>query len=85
MSIETEDWKLRVRFDWEPKYKTVECPTCHGQGKVGGGFKSLDGPEQCKDCFGRGNIEQYPKTPTPEIPLDAREYMRRAWYDFTHR
>lgn len=81
--IETEDWKLGCYLEWRPKMHSETCPSCNGHGEVGGGFKSLDGPRQCNQCFGVGSISKHPTTKMPEIPPDLREHLRRAWYDFT--
>lgn len=51
---ETDEWKLGCFFDWRPKPKAIACPGCAGKGEVGGGFKDLDGPRPCTDCWGSG-------------------------------
>lgn len=84
MNIETDDWKLGCFMDWRPKRHEEECPACHGAGEVGGGFKSLDGPRQCENCYGRGTVTKGPSTPKPELPKALTEHMRRAWWDFVN-
>jgi len=79
---ETDDWKLGCFMDWRPKSHEEECPYCHGKGEVGGGFKDLDGPRQCPECFGRRSITKGPMTPQPELPKALVEHMRRAWWDY---
>ena len=81
---ENDDWKLGCFMEWRAKSHLEVCPTCHGSKEVGGGFKSLDGPRECPECFGIGHITKGPKTPAPEIPAEMREHMRRAWFDFLH-
>jgi hypothetical protein len=79
---ENEDWKLGCFFDWRPKEKSIECPCCHGEGKVGGGLGDIDGPRDCPQCWGRKYKSVYPTSQKPEIPPALAEHMRRAWYDF---
>lgn len=82
---ETEDWKLGCFFEWRPKLKVIDCPHCHGRGTVGGGFKDLDGPQDCSECWGTKVKRVTPTTQPPEIPRELREHMRRAWWDFFHK
>ena len=79
---ETDDWKLGCFVDWRPKSHEEECQYCNGKGEVGGGFKDLDGPRECPECFGRGSITKGPRAPHPELPKALVEHMRRAWWDF---
>lgn len=80
--METEDWKLGAFLDWKPKHKTETCSNCGGSGYTGGHFKDLDGPQECNVCWGSKVVSVKPSSPRPEIPLDIREHMRRAWFDF---
>ena len=82
--IETDDWKLGCFMDWRPKRRAIGCEYCLGTGEVGGGFKSLDGPQQCPKCFGTKSVLISPTGAAPPIPPELREHMRRAWWDFTH-
>lgn len=84
-STETEDWKLDCFLQWKPKSKTVECSTCNGTGKTGGGFKSIDGAVVCSTCNGSRHVLVHPSGKPPKIPEDLTEYMRRAWWDFHHK
>ncbi len=85
IKIETEDWRLGCFLDWQPKQHFIQCPRCKGRGEVGGGFKSLDGPHQCPDCYGTRSISRGPTTPRPELPPALVEHMRRAWWDFFNK
>ena len=79
---ETEDWRLGAWIDWKPKKEPydIPCPCCSGKGEVGGGFKDLDGPRECPQCFGRRRIRHPgPTEPKPEVPADLIEHMRKAW------
>ncbi len=82
---ETEDWKLGAFIEWRPKPKSIECPNCHGEGTVGGGFKDIDGPRVCPECWGRRFKLVHPTSQQPEIPADLLEHMRRAWWDFVNK
>lgn len=82
--IETEDWKLGAWIEWREKYKTEQCPYCFGSGTVGGGFKDLDGPQQCSTCWGTGFVKSKITSPKPELPVKLVEHMRRAWFDYIH-
>ena len=85
MSItETDDWKLGCFMEWRPKWHAIACPYCGGKGEVGGGFKDLDGPRPCPECFGMKVKSVPPTTEAPELPAELREHMRRAWFDFLH-
>ena len=81
-TYDTEDWKLECFIDWRPKYHQEKCHNCNGLRMVGGGFGSIDGATECTTCHGTGSINKGPSTPRPELPLDLREHLRRAWYDF---
>ncbi len=81
--IDTADWGLSAYIDWRPlrKPEYVTCPCCHGTGEVGGGFKSLDGPRPCPECFG-SKMQQLPFVPLAEKPVVPRllvEHMHKAW------
>lgn len=82
--IETDDWKLGCFMEWRAKPKVVECSYCNGSGEIGGGFKDIDGPRTCPECFGSKVKRVHPTSKQPEIPEDLREHMRRAWFDFVH-
>lgn len=82
ISVETTDWKLGCFLDWRAKSHSETCPTCKGNRTVGGGFKDLDGPQECPTCFGIGSVTKGPTTLKPELPKALVEHMRRAWWDF---
>lgn len=82
---ETEDWKLSCFLDWKPKKHQITCPYCNGKGEVGGGFKDIDGPRQCPECFGSRHVTKGPSTVMPAIPEALREHMRRAWWDYFNK
>ncbi len=85
-AYETADWKLGCFLEWRPKAHSEECSYCSGKGEIGGGFKSIDGPEPCPECFGSGQKTVWPKeSEKPEIPAELREHLRRAWFDFVNR
>lgn len=79
---DTEQWELSGYLSWKPKRRVSECGYCKGCGKVGGGFKDIDGARTCPECHGTGNILINPDTPEPVVPPDLSEHMRRAWWDF---
>lgn len=84
-SYNTKDWELHAFLDWKELRHDEECTCCHGRGKVGGGFKDIDGPRQCPTCYGRGVVSKGPTTPRPELPPALVEHMRRAWWDFMNK
>lgn len=81
---ETDEWKLAAFIEWRPKPIRLTCKGCGGSGKVGGGFKDMDGERDCPDCWGRGWKEGNPTTQQPEVPPELVEHMRRAWWDYFH-
>ena len=83
--VETDDWKLGAYMEWRPKHHSEECAHCRGRGKVGGGFKDMDGSRQCTSCYGTGNVSKPPKTPIPDLPPALVEHLRRAWWDFLNK
>lgn len=84
-SYNTKDWELHAFLDWKAIRRAETCTGCGGRGTVGGGFKDLDGPRQCNDCFGSGTVSKGPTTPRPELPPALVEHMRRAWWDFMNK
>lgn len=83
--LDTDDWKLSAHIMWRPKRipKRADCDYCSGTGKIGGGFKSFDGPEDCPRCFGTGKgAEIDPLAPEPPIPPELVQHMRKAWEEF---
>lgn len=84
-TYDTEDWALAAFVDWKPKKEghSTPCEYCGGSGEVGGGFKSLDGPEPCPKCFGSGG-HWHPGVTTekPPVPDELVEHMRAAWQAF---
>lgn len=82
--IETPEWKLKVFFDWVPKYSSEPCAYCNGSGEIGGGFKSISGAESCPKCHGSRSVLVEPKNLPPKIPDDLVEHMRRAFWDYTN-
>ena len=82
--VETNDWKLGCFMEWRPKSHSETCPRCNGSGEIGGGFKDIDGPRECPQCFGSKFITKSPTTEMPELPAELKEHMRRAWWDFVN-
>lgn len=83
--VETDEWQLKAYMEWVPKCIREPCVHCNGTGSVGGGFKSLSGPEPCPKCCGARTVAAPPKSPRPEIPAGLREHMRRAWWDYVNK
>lgn len=85
--IDTEYWKLGAWLDWKPtelnKPKFTACTHCN-EGKVGGGFKSMDDvPRDCDFCHGSGGSLDYSEIPAkPEVPPVLVESMRTALFNF---
>ena len=82
---DNEEWVLSAQVVWKPKHKDVQipCDVCSGNGTTGGGFKSIDGPETCYKCFGRGFTIQYSTTaPPPKVPPELVDHMRKAWLEY---
>lgn len=77
--IDTEDWSLHAFLDWTKTKERVPCDGCSGSGKVGGGFKDMEGPRECTTCYGTGSMHFTPKTKKPEIPKELKEHLRNAW------
>lgn len=84
-TTETSDWKLNCFLRWRPKYHDETCKRCCGAGRIGGGFKDIEGERDCPDCHGRGSVSKPPTTPEPELPAALVEHMRRAWWDFQNK
>lgn len=82
---ETDEWKLAAFVEWRPKPVQITCNCCKGSGKVGGGFKDMDGKRDCPECWGRGWKEGHPTSQKPEVPPELVEHMRRAWWDFFNK
>lgn len=83
-TLDTEEWKLHAYLDWRRKKPLIThaCDYCNGSGKVGGGFKSLDGPSTCPECYGSGTGRVEEGEPKPEIPQALIEHMRNAWLEY---
>lgn len=79
---DNEEWRLSCFLDWVPKTAHITCPTCHGKGETGGGFKSIDGPTTCSRCHGAKYIEWPPEGQKPDIPKELLDYMKDAWERF---
>ena len=84
-TLDTEHYEFHVRPKFELKKefhsKRVTCVRCSGQGKTGGGFKSLDDPEDCYYCAGTGYSWKHVLDVVPEppkIPEDYIEHMKAA-------
>jgi hypothetical protein len=61
--LDTDDWKLSAHVGWRPKRtpRRAPCDYCGGEGKIGGGFKSFDGPEDCprwRNFFAASGVEE---------------------------
>lgn len=78
---ETPEWRLSAYIDWKPKFVDIECPSCHGRGTVGGGFKDIDGPRECLQCFGRKQVSKGPEGKAPPVPDELLSAMRFAWVE----
>ena len=72
-------YKRELKEEYKPTYK--ECPSCRGGGVVGGGFGDPDGPRDCSECGGRGEvIDKRPEfVEAPPIPDDLQKVMRKTW------
>jgi len=84
-TVDTKDWKLTALLDYKCKTESiyVKCDYCFGNGTVGGGFKSLDGPEACPRCYGAGGKSTYDHIePKPTIPQDLIDHMRKAYQEY---
>lgn len=64
--------------------KQTKCEHCHGQGKVGGGFKSLEGPQPCPHCeYSSGwNTDYSTLEPKPDLPEDLILHLRNAFEQY---
>lgn len=96
LKIGQEQYSLRLKwnivYSLKDQYKPVyiTCPYCNGNGTVGGGFKSIDGPETCPQCYGTMSVIDREKSPVlaepPPVPSDLHEYMRQkmqiAWDEY---
>lgn len=83
--LDTEDWRLAAYLDWKPNKKPIQttCTRCGGSGQIGGHFKSLDDPQPCPECFGRGYREESGiTTPKPEMPQSLVDHMRKALMEY---
>lgn len=83
--LDTEGWKLASTVQWVAKKKPIGsvCSYCNGNGEVGGGFKDMDGPRQCPECFGSGRKTVYPDLGEhPEIPPELIAALRKAWLEY---
>lgn len=84
-TLDNEDWHLAIHAEWVPKKApySITCPGCRGRGEVGGGFKDIDGPRTCSQCFGsRVVTHPGPDTPQPQVPEELVRHMRAAYKDF---
>lgn len=79
---ETDEWKLGAYIEWRPKPMSIVCPRCHGEGTIGGGFKDIDGPRSCPECWGTKVKSVATTSPKPDVSADLVEHMRRAWWDY---
>lgn len=88
--ISNTQWKHSYFFRTELRKEfhsvTMDCPTCGGTGVVGGGFKSMDGPQTCSHCWGSGSVTDTANSPTvapaPPLPDGLRDHMQAAWLSF---
>ncbi len=86
-TLDTEHWHLQINPKWvvTEKYKPsrVTCNRCNGNGRTGGGFKSLDDPIDCWKCNGTGEMTHYPEVPEPpKLPEDFIQHMRDAYKSY---
>lgn len=81
--IDNEYWKLGCWLQFKRTEKnqptTAKCEGCNGHGETGGGFKSIDGPEKCWECFGTGTKTTYHEVPpAPAIPEELNKAVGEA-------
>lgn len=84
-AVDTKDWKLTALLDYKCKVEPIshDCPACHGNGMVGGGFKSLDDPSPCHGCGGTGGWLTYDHIePKPEVPDKLVQHLRKAYQEY---
>lgn len=72
-------YKRDLKPEYRPTYK--QCPSCHGHCQVGGGFGDPDGPRDCSECGGRGDvIDKRPAfVDAPPIPESLKAAMAKTW------
>lgn len=83
-----EQWDFTYLFrrdlkkEYHPTYK--QCPSCHGGGVVGGGFGDPDGPRDCPECSGRGEVvDTRPKfVEAPPVPESLKAAMAKTWQEW---
>ena len=87
--FDTRDWEFKIIAQYRLKdsvklYIEECCNDCGGSGQIGGGFKSIDGPENCPVCNGTGTISRkHPDIePKPEVNEELTEHMRKAFKEF---
>lgn len=85
--LDNEFWKLSCNLGFKKTEKCApiseECPNCHGNGEIGGGFKSIDGPEECSTCLGHGKTYRWPTIPTaPQLPIELVGALRKTFNEF---
>lgn len=83
--LDTKDWRLVafLNFKCLTPQTSIDCPCCNGRGEVGGGFKDMDGPRPCPECFGsRVKWSGGPTTPKPTVPPLLVEHMRKALFAY---
>ena len=83
--LDTEQWKFYANMGYSSKPQPrIQCPSCGGRGRIGGGFKDPDDPEDCWKCVGTGVVEQDITEPRPDVPSSLIQHMKKAyneWYD----
>lgn len=81
--LDTRHWKFYLSGGFKPKQlQTKDCDYCGGRGTIGGGFKSIDGPETCPTCYGSKCVEVEERDPIPEIPPELVENLKKTVADY---
>ena len=82
------EWRYVVEGCWKRNadYQTKPCPNCGGAGVIGGGFKSIDGPETCWQCHGHGKIVDYSVAEhVPEHPKELVDALKKTYAEYMAR
>lgn len=87
MKVQTDNWELRINAWWSLKQgvtNTLKCPVCAGRGTVGGGFKDMNDPEECTQCWGSGKIIDPDFEPKPEMDEEFIKHMHKAYLEWAN-